>query len=135
MNFVGALRIYLLADSAISASVGARIYIGAAPQNAAEPYVILSLINEDIQIGLNQQEDLWQIDTWSKSYDISEGLSCRMRDKINGLYNVKFGNYKIYSVTQESRQMMTEPDGNGTENVWTRFSGDYTIVRDSAETT
>lgn len=139
MNFIGALRTFILTDTAISALVGTRIYVGVAPQNAAVPYVVLSLVSEDVRYGTNendgQQEDQWQIDVWSKSYDTSEGLSCKIRDKINGVKNQKLSNYKVYSITQESRQMMTEADGNGTENVWTRFSGDYTIVRDTAETT
>lgn len=144
MNFIAALRAFLLTDAGILAATGttvqnARIYVGIAPQNVSAPYVVISLISEGVRYGVNdnegQQEDIWQIDVYSKSYDTSEGLSCRIRDKINGLKNQKLSNYKVYSITQESRQMITEPEGGGTEAIWSRFSADYTIVRDTAETT
>jgi len=143
MNFIAALRTFLLTDEEILAATGttvqnARIYCGMAPQKVAAPYVVISLVSEGIRFGVNdddgQQDDIWQIDTWSQSFDTSEGLSTKIRNKIHGLKNQKLSNFKVYSITQESRQMMTEPEGSGTEAAWMRFSADYTIVRDTAET-
>lgn len=135
-SFMAGLRSYLLADSVVSNLVGnERIYCGKAPKTAADPYVIIQRISGADRYGLSDldgsADNSWQIDVWSTSYADCDSLCTAIKSRINGVYDVDMGDYKVYSVTEEDTRETTEPDGDGSETVWYRNSSDYTIVRDS----
>ena len=139
-SFLSALRSYLLADETISGLVGVqRIYCGMAPKDVISPYVIIQGIYGAERYGIasldGQDEEAWQIDVWSTDYGICDTLRLAIRSRINGKFGVKFGDYAIHSVTEEDHRETAEPEGDGSETVWYRSSADYTIIRDTSETT
>lgn len=138
-SFISALRSYLLADETISDAVGGeRIYCGSAPKDAISPYVIIQKIYGAERYGLSnldgQDDDSRQMDVWATDYEIGDALRLAIRNRINGVHSVKFGGYRIHSITEEDHRETAEPDGDGSETVWYRSGSDYTIVRDSNET-
>lgn len=88
---VAAVRSRLIANSAVTALVGGRVYFATAPQNATMPYLVLTIIFQDQFRQLSGLSGLTdtdiQVDIFAESpvtmYDVKEAVKLAL-DNVNG---------------------------------------------------
>lgn len=134
VNFKGALRTYLLADAAISALIGARIYSPVAPQNTPKPYLIIQKIGKQERLKTTTAlsgvvTERWQIDAYSDDSDQAEALAQLVNDRLDLKYNENWSGYKIYLSEWENENNLSESAAEGSEIMSNRIQQDFMIKR------
>ena len=90
-----AVRAILLADPAVSAACGGRIYPALLPQNAVLPSVVQNLVSEDIGYHMQGDDGLMsartQLDAWAKTPDEAAKLAGLIFDRLSGFADRAFG--------------------------------------------
>lgn len=97
MNVLKAIRAKLIADTAVAAVIGAKCYPVVAPQKAAVPFVILSIVNvdpTDTKSGVSTT-DVFRIqaDSYAASYDACQDLDKKVRTAIDKFMGTSSGIY------------------------------------------
>ena len=97
MNVLKAIRAKLIADTAVAAVIGAKCYPVVAPQKAAVPFVILSIVNvdpTDTKSGVSTT-DVFRIqaDSYAASYDAVQDLDKKVRTAIDKFMGTSSGIY------------------------------------------
>ena len=136
-NFQGALRAFILTDSAIVASVSGRIYTPPVPQGNPYPYITIQPIsNSPMNSLLKYQgvdEDRWQIDVYSESSDTRDAIAKLIFNKLHFKNNTIWSDYEVYLVLQQATNNMIEPRSEGSERVIYRIQQDF-FIKHNAET-
>lgn len=95
-----ALRSMLLADSAVAALVGTRVYVGRLPQSPIYPAITLEPVSEDDNNTVASVGDLrWariEVDAWAESFAAVNALYRAINFALNGKKGT-FGNSDIRS--------------------------------------
>lgn len=91
-----ALRAVLLADAAVAAIVGARVYPAILPQGVTQPSVVQSLISEETDYHMQGPSGLAsmrvQVDAWALDQDDAVELAGAVKDVLSGFRGeVSFG--------------------------------------------
>ncbi len=137
-NFQGALRLNLLADSAVAAIVGTKIYSVPVPQSAALPYATLQYISQETVDTLGGFEGVvterWQIDAYAASVTGVLALKKAIFDALHMKNNETWSGYKIYLSRFDGDNDLSEPATDGSEDMYHRIQQDFKIKR-SYETT
>lgn len=137
-NFQGALRLYLLSDSAVAAIVGTKIYSVPVPQSAEMSYVTLQKISKETLDTLNGFEGViierWQIDAYASTKSEAQALEKAIFDALHMKNNDVWSGYKIYLSRFDGDNDLSEPATDGSEDMYHRIQQDFKIKR-SYETT
>lgn len=87
MNVLKVIRAKLIADTAVANIIGAKCYPVVAPQKAAVPFVILSIVNDDptdTKSGVSTTDVFRiQVDAYAASYDACQDLGRKVRTAID----------------------------------------------------
>ena len=87
MNVLKAIRAKLIADSDVTAIIGSKCYPVVAPQKAAAPFVILSVVGNDPQDTKSGVADVdvfrIQVDSYAAGYDDVQDLDKKVRTAID----------------------------------------------------
>ena len=125
MNALKAIRAKLIGDAAVEALIGAKCYPGVAPQKAAVPFVVLSVVGNDPNDTKSGVSDVdafrIQIDSYAASYDGCQDLDRKCRTAIDKYMGTSSGIY-IDGVRYLSSQDFFENDPQEY-----RRSSDYTV--------
>lgn len=139
VNFKGALRSYLLADAAIIALVGQRIYSPVAPQGVTKPYLIIQKIGKQERLKTTTAlsgvvMERWQIDAYSDDSDQCEALAKAVCDGLDLKYDENWSGYKIYLSEWENENNLSESEIEGSETMSNRIQQDFSIKRSYEKT-
>jgi len=127
------LRTYILAGTGISAVVAARCYSFPAPQNATQPYIMLTRVSSTIQnlIGesLNIYDETWQVDIIAPTDKAAESLAELVITRLNIADRVEMGNYTVYACSLSGITEGAEIQMPGGETREARKTLDFRILR------
>jgi len=102
----GGIRTYLLANAAIAALIATRCYSSFADVSTVKPYIVLSLINRQIQNLINSSldiyEELWQVDVIADTDMAAEVISELIVTRLNIADRVEMGSYTVYNCSLDS---------------------------------
>jgi len=122
------VRGLLLADAAVAALVGSRIYPQYIAEDAAYPAIVYQKISVARQPNLFTPTDLVssriQCDVWDNSYSKSQNLFNLVRQALNG-YRGIFSGFEIKSCVLDSQRDLYDPVLKTH-----RVSGDFIIFHD-----
>jgi hypothetical protein len=89
-----ALRAILLADPAVAAACGGRIYPAVLPQGVTAPSIVQNLITEDISYHMQGDSGLMvsrtQLDSWAVNPDDAVKLGNAVFDRLSGFKDAAF---------------------------------------------
>ncbi len=130
------LRGFLLADPAIAAIVGDRIYPDPAPQNAVMPFITLGRVSAlheyDLDGYAGQAGPLIQIDCWADApeyngnYGLTKQLGLAVKNRLNGYIG------PIGVIPRADAAIATERDIFDPQDRTRRASIDFRIWHDDA---
>jgi hypothetical protein len=133
VNFKGALRTYLLADTPLAALVGVKIYSPAAPQNTIRPYVTIRKISrvtiDNLTVFNSVVEERWQTDSYGSDPDNTEAVAKAVFDRLHMKILETWSGYKIYLSKFDNENDLSESEIEGSENMIDRIQQDFYIKR------
>lgn len=87
MNALKAIRAKIIGDAAVAAIIGEKCYPVIAPQKAAVPFVIVSIVNvdpNDSKSGVSEVDVFRvQVDSYASTYDVCQDLDKKVRTSID----------------------------------------------------
>jgi hypothetical protein len=132
-NFQSALRLYLLADSAVAALLGTSVYETPSPEAGAIPYSTIHQISSSELNNVYAPDQIvderFQFDIFTLNFDQAVQIDIAIRNALHFKNHLSVGGYYVWSILRQGRNATHEPVNDASEDVFHRVSVDYTIRR------
>lgn len=133
INFNGALRTYILADTTVSTLIDTKFYSIPAPQNVIMPYCIFQCISvnpmDNIVTFDNVVVERWQIDCYGSTEDSVQSINKAIFDRLHMKLYLTMSGYFVHAINFENSYPIDEPKGAGTSDFYKKISMDFRIKR------